>query len=270
MGYRRNGVRLVAVAVCVMVVAACGTAKRVAEPRAIPVSQTLHRVVLAPTWTRAVLTRITRRLIPHGKAWVTWQSHPRYGAAKGWQLVVRDPTRSRSSKFDAWAKEVIGQLYIDRRKPSAPKLAGTDGPVRVYAQGRPVTLRAEMSGAAPRVGLELRSLWTPALGGMMAPVVTFAVSDTAKFRRWFDPGCIYNWVLPWVNDRPAIGSGPSPSFAVFFSITDSKGRWLERMSSVGGATETWTSRRGQRLIPARYRDAGSEGISPCPAGPPST
>jgi hypothetical protein len=261
MNYRRNGVRPLAVLACVLAMSSAGAGQAAGEH-----GVALHRVVLSRTWTPAVLTRITRRFIPGGTALLKWR-HP-YMLPKGWWLVVRDPTRSRSAMFHEWAHDVIGALYIDRRTRSAPKLAETSKPVRIFAQGSLASLRAEMSEAAPRVGLELRSFWAPQLGGMMAPVVTFTVSAKAKFNRWFDPGCIYDWVLPWVSNPPrGLGSGPAPFFAVFFTIKDSAGRWLERMSNVSEGTETRTSRRGQRLIPARYRDQGNTGISACPAGP---
>jgi hypothetical protein len=280
MGCRRQGLRLVIIAACAMAGAACGGAKPGGEARPISASRTLHRVVLTRSWTPAVPTRVARRVDPNGAASVATQHVSRADGKKGWWLVLRDRTRSeRVALGDSWTADIVARLYQDRRVQSAPKLSGIalttrakdffgttyeetawwPRPVQRYAQGRPAALRAQITEAATRLGLVLRSFRAPRLNGILTPVVTLAEDDSALFKRWFNPGCLPGWIF-----NPRVSDGPLPYFGYFLSVEDSSGHWLMSEAVTPDSAEGEQSPRGARVSPVR---SAQPGLTGCPNPP---
>jgi hypothetical protein len=89
------------------------------------------------------------------------------------------------------------------------------------------------------------------------------VSDKARFKRWYDPGCLPNWILGSTTERPGGSDGLSPYFASLLTITYASGDWLETMSFVPYQTDTQMSARAAKEFDKLYRHGGRV----CPSPP---
>jgi hypothetical protein len=113
---------------------------------------------------------------------------------------------------------------------------------------------------AADLGLELSSFRVPPLDGIVAPVVTFRVSDDARFKRWYVPGCAEGWLL-----GPRADANGSPYFGFFLTVNDSAGNWLESMAATPNNADTEESPEMHKLLPPHVAPGQIAGIAGCPA-----
>jgi hypothetical protein len=130
---------------------------------------------------------------------------------------------------------------------------------RTYYEPRPAALRARIARRAPEFGLRLRSFRVPRLGGILAPVVTFRVSNEARFKRWYSAGCAESWML-----GPRADANGSPYFGFFVTVEDAAGNWLESMAATPNGAGTELSPEMHKLFPPHVQPGQIGGISACP------
>ena len=280
-----------AIAVCAVGATACGSAKPVGQSpvstkhwvAARPDPLPTHRVVLSRTWTPDVLAKITHRVDPDPRvsAGLVYRRHVPPGNPKGWWLVLTDPRLTPSSAVelrDLWTAEIVGRMYLTRRTSSAAKLSGVAvaarpsefdngenssslGSASAYSQAQPDALRARVERRAAMLGLKIHSFRLPSLDGILAPVVELRVSDLAKFKQWYDPGCAEGWMF-----GPRAAPNGSPYFGFFLSVTDSSGNWIYSMAATPNSGSTRGSTLETQLFPPAPVTPGQiGGMRSCPS-----
>jgi hypothetical protein len=297
-GFARAAVGAGAALLGGLVLAGCGSSRSpVGDARSSPPSEKTHwvavpagllpthRVELRRSWTPTALTQITDRVDPHRGMSVKAvnRRHVPPGNPRGWWFVWNDPTRNSQAEGmrDYWTAQIVGRLYQARRELPAPKLSGielkTQVPssssdwaagenshwwgrsARTYAQGRPAALRKNVRRRAVDLGLKLSSFRVPRLDGLVAPVVTLQVSDEARFKRWYVPGCAEGWML-----GPRANTDGSPYFGFFLTVDDSAGNWLGSTAATPNSTESGESAAMHELFPPHVAPGQVGGISACP------
>jgi hypothetical protein len=239
----------------------------------------IHRVVLTRSWTPAVLKGITNRIDPHGDLSVVVESGKGKYGHKGWWFVWSAPAEESEEDAlrSAWTTDTVSRFYQARREPSAPKLRGITtradwahvglrygnwelrAAVRTYAETSPAALRARLARRAPKLGLRIRSFRVPGLDGVLAPVVTLQVSDLARFKRWYAPGCTEGWMF-----GPRADTNGSPYFGFFLTVDDSAGNWLGSMAATPNGAQTEVSPEMHKLFPPHVAPGQIGGMSACP------
>jgi hypothetical protein len=293
----RKGVLGLAIAVCALTASACGSAKPVGHPGARPVSEKIrwvadrpgplvtHRVVLSRSWTPAILTQITDRIDPRRGVSVkpVYLRHVPPGSPKGWWFRWNDPTRNSQAQgmLDYWTAQIVGRLYQARRVQSAPKLSGIQLQTQVpstdtdwsagenshwwtgapsYLETRPAALRSRIQERAASLGLRIRSLRIPRLDGILAPVITLQVSDEARFKRWYAPGCAEGWIV-----GPRADTNGSPYFGFFLTVDDASGNWLGSVAASPQGGDSEESSEMHKLFPPHVANGQVGGLATCPA-----
>jgi len=288
----------VAIAVCAIAAPACGSGTPVSQPRADASSESArwvavhfdplptHHVVLSRSWTPRTLTTITDRIDPHRGVSVAAVYRRRVppGNPKGWWFVWNDPTPNSQADgmLDYWTAQIAGRVYQARRELSAPKLSGIQLQTRVpstdtdwaagensnwwgrsaltYVQARPAVLRSDVRRRAADLGLRLSSFRAPRLDGILAPVITLQVSDEARFKRWYVPGCAEGWML-----GPRANTDGSPYIGFFLTVDDSAGNWLGSMAAYPNGAESEVSPEMHTLFPPHVSPGQIGGMATCPA-----
>lgn len=237
-----------------------------------------HRVVLSRSWSPAILQRITDRIDPHsGISVAVLRDRGPYGNTGSW-FVWSDPRgRSREDALrHEWTTDVVSRLYQAGRKPSEPKLRGImkrsdwargdrSGNYwprisRTYLQTTPAALRTHVRLRAAALGLKIRSFRVPRLEGILAPVVVLRVSDLAKFKRRYDPGCAEGWMF-----GPRADTNGSPYFGFFLSVTDSSGHRIYSMAATPNSGGSAGSALEGKLFPPPSVHGQVGGLAGCPA-----
>jgi hypothetical protein len=98
------------------------------------------------------------------------------------------------------------------------------------------------------------------LDGILAPVVTLQVSDEARFKRWYDPGCAEGWLF-----GPRADTNGSPYFGFFLTLDDAQGDWLGSMAASPQGGDSEESSEMHKLFPPHVAPGQIGGMSTCPA-----
>jgi hypothetical protein len=106
--------------------------------------------------------------------------------------------------------------------------------------------------------VRLRAFRVPQLDGIVAPVVTLQVSDLARFKRWYSPGCTEGWLL-----GPRADANGSPYFGLFLSVIDASGKWIYSEAATPNEGGFDGSALKAKLFPPRPT-RGVAGVSACP------
>ncbi len=183
--------------------------------------------------------------------------------------------------LDYWTAQIVGRLYQARRVLSAPKLTGIQLKTQVpatdtdwsagenshwwtsapsYLEERPAALRLGLERRAAALGLKIRSFHAPRLDGILAPVVTLQVSDEARFKQRYDPGCAAAWLF-----GPRADTNGSPYFGFFLTVDDAAGNWLGSMAASPQEGDSELSPEMHKLFPPHLARGQIGGLASCPA-----